>query len=285
MKNKYAICYSLYDNYKISESNLYYYKGVIDSLSIKNRNFDVYIDTTKYCYDILIKIIQQEELDCSNVYYNIHNQEDLSSGMLWRFKTMIDICQQYEIVGINDSDNYFSNVNLQDLFNNNIYGVYTHKYSTTKNKEFNVSCWGLIQFFQGCHTYISYKNLKSDYNKLLDITNRIFLSNIYKPYEFDEFFFTSILHKELINNNYGLITPPEKPQFKQYIRKKLSYLNNDTYSLNNKILSYNNEKPNDITKNDMSSDIYKLSKNKNLLFNIQRYMLDYINELDINCYE
>ena len=62
-------------------------------------------------------------------------------------------------------------------------------------------------------------------------------------------------------------------------------MNNDTYSLNNKILSYNNEKPNHITKNDMSSDIYKLSKNKNLLFNIQRYMLDYINELDINCYE
>lgn len=303
--NKYAICYSLYDNYNLSDTNLYYYKGIIHSLGFHDRNFDIYIDTTQYCHDILQKIINQEGYNISNVYFNIHDSNDLEKGMLWRIKTCFDNADKYDIIGFSDSDletgeNYF-----YQFDKNPNYSVYCPQQVLNGHLSFN---WNYVQQYPGCNFYIRKKSFITDFNKIKDVINNIIKFDKYPiEYEFDEFLLTALCIKEsyknkclyitdhIFNNNTNFLDNctniykyNEKKWYwlKNDIRKS-KYFNDDFYSLDGVSREFSYRKPSikqHISENDKNIKELRICKTKHLMHNICKYILDYCDKINYEKY-
>jgi hypothetical protein len=196
-KNKYAICYSLYDINNLSETNLYYYKGIIHTLGFYDRDFDIYIDTTEYCKNKLLNICKQENYNLNNVYFNIHNTNNYK---LWNLYTCINKCLDYDIICLNNTYmekglKYFSMI--EDLND--------HKHSI---------------FYIDDNIYIKSKKLITTHDKLYYIIDKLY-NNIDLKHKDDlNKIIKSLFIKEYLNDNIIDIT-------KNLSNDKWYWLNND----------------------------------------------------------
>lgn len=301
-KNKIAICFSLYDNYHFSDNNIYYYIGIIEHMMYKNRDFDIYIDTTEYCKNILLKICEQENICLNDVYFNIHNNSEKSDGMSWRLYKTIDLIfsKKYEYVGLAEGDSLNKNsIYYTDIANRNTnHALYVRLNMTA---HYRYIAGNMDRLLPGGCTVINTKNVKN-IHKINNIINEIKKYKIIKEYGFDEQFLSSIFIDDIYNSkiqyisatkqSHNIKTIPEDIYYQassyyDYIDIRTSkYFDNTTnmYILDN-IPRIINIKPIQSTTDQIKQlSIEHMIKNKYIILLTQKYILGYINEYNLESY-
>lgn len=302
MNNKYAVCFSLYDNYKISEDSLYYYKGIIHCLGFNDRNFDIYIDTTEYCKNILLKICEQEKYSLDNVYFNIHEPRPIHGGMILRLNTFFKIRNKYDIICIRDSDLEMGQNVFYEIENVPHYSIYAPQQKCNNNLIFN---WGRYQFFPGGNIYFKPKNFKTDLYKLEDIVTNICNFKNYKiRYEFDEYLYTNLFVYESYTNNTIYYANFDSNPNTNYLDcnihlykdikyywlindiRQSQYFKDNTYILDNKYRKFDGCRPTSQNPQlDNKLSLLENTRTKHLMYTISRYILGYIDTINYKKYD
>jgi hypothetical protein len=296
--NKYCVYYSLYDIHNTSQKNgnLYYYKGIINTLSIDDRDFDVHIDITKSCYDILQNIILDNKyLNLNNVSFNIRNEPKTIEGSIWRLQSAINNYDKYDTILICDSDLYIKNKFFDIDFKKDV-SIYTITDKINGNYQF---VWG--QSLVPCgNLYCRFKNFKTDIKKIKYIIDKILNSNIQVHFNFDELLLNHLFYKDILysymnmcisdinlNLYYNDIIMYIHPKdVKKY--NDLKYLiKEQIYFINDKEYHITELKPEYIKKLQYASSLNEYNNNiqKYTFLTIDKYLNGIINNFDVIGYE